>query len=77
MVKSWLPEKPLRGRVHRRDVERARHAPDAAALERKIGPAVDDAIEIVPPGRRKARIEIVGDPFGRQHRDRMRPQIER
>ena len=42
-----LADQPLRGRVHRLGVERARHAPGAAAIEREIGAAVDDAIEIV------------------------------
>ena len=56
-------------------VERLADAPGAAALERQIGAAVDDEIEIVPLHRREARVEIVRHPLGRDHRHRMRPQM--
>ena len=70
-----LADQALRGRVHGRGIERPRHAPGAAALEREIGAAVDDAIEIVALDRREARVEVVGDLLGREHRDRMRAQM--
>ena len=52
-----LADQPLRRRVHGVDIERARHPPGAVAIERKIGAAVDDAIEVVPLGRGEARVE--------------------
>ena len=61
-----LADQPLRRRVHRLGIERARHAPGARALQREIGAAVDDAVEIVPLPRREARVEIVGDLLGRR-----------
>ena len=70
-----LADQPLRGRVHRLGVERPRHPPGAAALERQAGAAVDDAVEIVPLHRREARVEIVRHALGREDRDRMRPQM--
>ena len=42
-----LADEPLRGRVHGRGVERARHPPGVFQIEGQIGPAIDDAIEIV------------------------------
>ena len=65
-------EQPLRRVVHRLRIEGTRHAPGAAAVERKIGTAVDDAVEIMPRARGKPRIEIVGNAFGSKHRNRMR-----
>ena len=59
VVKSCLPTSRCAASCIARGVERSRHAPGAAALEREIGAAVDDAIEIVPRARRKARVEIV------------------
>ena len=43
--------------------------------EGEIGPAVDDAVEIMPPLCRKSRIESGIDLFGRDNRNRMGPQL--
>ena len=47
----------------------------ALAIDGKVGAAVDDPIEIAALPGRKARVEIGGHDFGRQHRDRVRPQV--
>ena len=70
-----LADEPLGGGVHRVGVEPARHPPGAAAVDREIGPPVGDAIEIMPPHRRAARVEIRRDFFRRQDRYRMRAQM--
>ena len=64
-----LADQPLRRRVHGVDIERARHAPGAVAIERQIGAAVDDAVEIVPlASRRSARRNVSGTRLGRRAR---------
>ena len=75
VVKSCLPTSRCAASCIARGIERARHAPGAAGVERQIGAAVDDAIEIMAPDRRGARVEIVGDTFGRENGDRMRAQM--
>ena len=52
-------DQALRRLVHGVGVERALDQPGAARVERQRRAAVDDAIEIMPRVRRKARIEIV------------------
>src|SRR5579862_10014660 len=71
-----LADEILRGSLHRGAIERARHAPGAVLLERKIGAAVADAIEVMPLGRRETRVESFRDPFRHKHRDRPRAQME-
>jgi hypothetical protein len=61
--------------MHRRGVERTRHAPSVAGVERQIGAAVDDAIKIVALDRRGAGIEAVRHPLGGQDRHRVRAQM--
>ena len=61
--------------MHRRDVERLGDAPGAAALNGQARAAIDDAIEIVPLDRRKARVEAVRRPLGLEDGNRMRPQM--
>src|SRR5580692_9695273 len=51
-----LADQFLRGVVHGAAIERTRHAPGAVLLEREIGAAVADAVEIMPPGRGKTRV---------------------
>src|SRR6476646_8096824 len=60
----------LRGGVHGGVIERPRDAPGAILLQREVGAAVDDAVDVVPPRRREARVEVFGDTFGRQHGNR-------
>src|SRR6185437_13345608 len=69
-------DQALRRLVHGGGIERARHAPDAVGLERQIGAAVDDAVEIVALDGRKSRVEVVRDLFGRKHGDRLRAQMK-
>ena len=45
------------------------------AFEREIGAAIDDAVEIVPPDGRGARVEIIRGTFGGENRNRVRPQM--
>src|SRR4029077_15727516 len=71
-----LADQSLRGNVHRGAIERARHAPDAVLLEREIGAAVADAIEIMSLGRREPRVEGFRNPLRRQRGDRLRAQME-
>ena len=70
-----LADQPLRGRVHRVGIERPRHAPDVAGIEREVGAAIDDAIEIMPPDRGEPRLECIRHDLRREHADRMRPQM--
>ena len=65
----------LRGGVHGGVIERTCDAPGAILLQREVGAAVDDAIEVVTLGRREARVEALAEPFGRQHRNRVRAQV--
>ncbi len=70
-----LADEALRGLMHGRGIERARHAPGVAQIDRQIGAAIDDAIEIMALHRRGAGIEILAGALGGQNRDRMRPQV--
>ena len=72
-----LPDQALRGRVHRLGVERARHPPGAAAIERKVGAAIDNAVHVVPRAGGKPRVEIVRHALGGEHGHRVRPQLRR
>ena len=76
VVKSCLPSRSCAAVMHRRCVERARHPPGAVLVERQIGAAIDDAVEIMPLDRREARVEICRGAFGGEHRDRLRPQMK-
>ena len=42
-----LADQTLRGGVHRGRIERTRHAPGVAQIEREIGAAVEDAVEVM------------------------------
>jgi hypothetical protein len=68
-------DQALGGGVHRRMVERARHAPGAGARDREVGTAVDDAVAVVALDRREARVERLRHHFGCEHRDRVRAQM--
>jgi hypothetical protein len=46
--------------AHRCDIERWCHLPHPAAVERRRGPAVQDAVKIDAAGRGKPRVEIFG-----------------
>jgi hypothetical protein len=65
----------LRRLLHQGRVERPGHVPDPAGLERRRRAAVEDAVQIGPPGRRQARMEPVRDGLDRQHRDGLRAQM--
>ena len=69
-------DQALRSVVHRLSIELARHPPGALLLQRKIGAAVNDAIEIVAFDRREASVEVIGGAFRRKHRDRLRAQMK-
>ena len=56
-------DKPLRRVMHGHFVERFLYPPRAVRFKRSWGPAVDDAVKIVPARGRKPRIEIVPDEF--------------
>ena len=49
--------------------------PDPAAIERRRRPPVQDAVQIAPPGRRQARIEIGRDRLDGEDADRVRLQV--
>ena len=66
---------PLRRCVHRLDVELARIAPDAIAIQREIGAAADNPIKIVALDRRVARLECIRHALRIEHRNRMRPYL--
>src|SRR4029079_10316372 len=61
--------------VHRGVIEGPRNSPTAVELERQIRAAIKNAIEVMPLHRRGAGVEVVAHALGRQHRDRMRPQL--
>ena len=65
----------LRGAMHRLHIERLRHAPCAAKIEREVGAAVDDAIKVMPLDGGEARLESVGHDFRAQHGDRIGAQM--
>src|SRR5271169_2114021 len=50
----------LGGGVHGGVIERPRDAPGAVLLQREVGAAVDDAVDVVPLRRREARVEVFG-----------------
>jgi hypothetical protein len=66
-------DKPLRGGVHGLRIQRARHAPGAILLKRKIGASVDDAIKVMTFDGGKARVEIRRRALHGEHRYRLRP----
>src|SRR5258707_277093 len=68
-------DKALRRPMHRRRIERARDAPGALAVEREIGAAIDNAVEVMPFYGREPRVEIGRHDLGGEHRDRMRTQM--
>ena len=70
-----LAEQALRGGVHGFRIERARHAPGAPDVQRKIGAVIGDAIKVVALFRGKARFKIIRHDVGREHADRMRAQM--
>ena len=57
--------------VHGLVVEVLGDPPDAAAIEHRRRAAIEDAIEIVAPDGREARVEIRRDGFGREDGDRL------
>ena len=58
-----LANQPLRGGVHGLGIERPRQPPGAADVERQIGAAIGDAIEVVPPLGGKPRLECIRHDF--------------
>ena len=70
-----LADQSLRGRVHRVGIERPRQPPGAADVEREVGAAIGDPIEIMPLLRGEPRLETVRHDFRTEHADRMRPQM--
>ncbi len=54
------PHQQLRCLVHGRRIERYGLPPDAIAIERWRRAPVQNAIKVMPSGRGKARVEIVG-----------------
>src|SRR6187551_575445 len=65
----------LRGDLHGGGIERPRHAPSVTEIDREIGPAIDDAIKIMPLDGRGTGVEIVSRALGGKNRDRMWPQM--
>ena len=70
-----LAYQALRGSVHGGDIKRARHPPGTAGIERQIGPAVDDAIEVMTLHRRRPGVEVVRNAFGCKDGNGMRAQM--
>src|SRR5690606_36109222 len=61
-----LAENELSGFVHRGSVEVHGNVPDAAPVEGRPGPAVEDAVLVVAGGGGKTRLERVGHLLGAQ-----------
>ena len=59
-----LADQFLRGFVHRVGIERSRQAPGAADVEREIGAAIGDPVEIVPLLRGEPRLECFRHDIG-------------
>src|SRR5476651_982526 len=70
-----IANQPLRRRVHGRGIEWARRTPRAIAIEREIGPAIFDAIKIMPLDRGEARVKRWRHFFSSDNGDRMRAQV--
>src|SRR6202012_205212 len=70
-----LADQSLGGFMHRIGVELAWQTPDMTDLERQIGAAVADAIEIMTPFRREPRLEVIRHDLRAEHADRMRSQM--
>ena len=62
-------------RMHRLGIQRARIPPDPAAIQRRIRPAVQDAVEIAAARRRETRVEILRRAMRGQHDHRLLPQM--
>src|ERR1700732_2500027 len=71
-----MADKALCGGMHRFGIERARHAPSAVLVERKIGAAVDDAIKVMPFDGGEPGVEVRRRAFGGEYHDRLRAQVE-
>ena len=52
-------------------VEPCRHPPGPVPLQRRRRPAVENAVEIVPGGRGKAGVEVIGRAAGGEHGHRL------
>ena len=79
-----LADQSLRGVMHRVGVERPRQPPDLADVEREIGAAIGDAIEVMALLRREPRLEAYrarsppdSTPIGCGRRCALRPSRKR
>jgi hypothetical protein len=68
-----MADQHLGGGVHGLDIQRLFHMPDQAAVQRRRGRAVEDAIEVAALGRRKPRVPVALGDLGLQHRDGLGP----
>ena len=69
-------DQPLRGRMHRFGVERARHVPRAILIERQVGAPIGNAVKIMPSDGGESRVEVRRGGFGAQDGDALRSQME-
>ncbi len=70
-----LTDDVLGGGRHRVDVQRRGNVPRTGGDQRIRVRGVPDVVVIVPPVRREASVEVVGDEFGAAHGDRRRAQL--
>ena len=75
VVKSWRPTSACAASCIACGIELLRNAPCATAIERKVRPAIEDAIEIGAAGGVEAGVEIRRGLFCGKHRHGMRPQV--
>ena len=70
-----LTDDVLGGGVHRVDVERRGNVPRTGGDQRIRVRRVPDVVAVVPPLRREASVEVVGDELDAAHGDRRRAQL--
>ena len=70
-----MADKRLRRVMHGGGVERMQHMPGAIAVERERAAARDDAVEIMPRGRRETGIETVRHQLAGKHAYGIGPEL--
>ena len=76
LLKSWWPTSSRAASAMAAGIERHRHVPDAAAIERRRRAAVQDQVAIAPRRRREAGMEVGRHDLGLGDDDRVGLEME-